>query len=540
MAAERRRLWGGLRLSTQILLLQLAIIVLVLAAGVAVSITQARSQLDRESGKQSLAIARSVAQMPPVVAALRKPPDPHGIVQKLAERIRKINGASFIVVANARGIRYSHPHPWKIGKPLSTDPSDPLSGREFVGVQTGTLGKSVRAKVPIRDGARIVGLVSVGLLEGQVSAQLRNDLPVILIPAGIGLALGAFGSLLLARRIKRQTFGLEPEEIAGLLEQREAMLHGIREGTVVTDRGGRVTLVNDEAKRLLELDDSALGRQLAEIVPGGHVREVFVGNVDLPDQVVLVNDRILVVNRMPVSIRGQEIGAVITLRDRTELDALVRERDEARGLARALRAQEHDFSHKLHVIAGLIELGRYEDAIGFINESSLVHQALVGSIVDNVGDPALVALLLGKAAVASERGIELRVGEDTRLPEEVEDAQTLISVLGNLIDNAIESIAGTRSGTGWIEVTIRDEREGIHLQVHDSGPGIDPAVADEIFEDGFTTKAGNGSGRRGLGLALVRQSVRRRGGTVEVENVMGAMFRVFLPRLTPALEVVPR
>jgi two-component system, CitB family, sensor kinase len=535
MAAERRRLWGGVRLSTQILLLQLAIIVLVLAAGVAVSITQARSQLDRESGKQSLAIARSVAQMPPIVAALRKPPDRNGIVQEFAERIRRATGASFIVVANARGIRYSHPHPWKIGKRISTDPSEPLSGREFVGVQTGTLGKSVRAKVPIRDGGRIVGLVSVGLLEGQVSAQLRDDLPVILIPAAIGLALGAFGSFLLARRIKRQTFGLEPEEIATLLEQREAMLHGIREGTVATDRAGRVTLVNDEAKRLLDLDDAALGRHLGEIVRGGHVREVFVGNVDLPDQVVLVDDRILVVNRMPVSIRGQEIGAVITLRDRTELDALVRERDEARGLARALRAQEHDFSHKLHVIAGLIELGRYEDAIGFINESSLVHQALVGSIVDNVGDPALVALLLGKAAVASERGIELRVGEQTRLPQEVEDAQTLISVLGNLIDNAIESIAATQSGTGWIEVTIRDEWKGIHLEVHDSGPGIDPAVVDEIFEDGFTTKAGNGSGRRGLGLALVRQSVRRRGGTVEVENVAGALFRVFLPRRAPAL-----
>jgi two-component system, CitB family, sensor kinase len=256
---------------------------------------------------------------------------------------------------------------------------------------------------------------------------------------------------------------------------------------------------------------------------------------------VLVNDRILVVNRMPVSIRGQEIGAVITLRDRTELDALVRERDEARGLARGLRAQEHDFSHKLHVIAGLIELGRYDDAIGFINESSLVHQALVGSIVDNVGDPALVALLLGKAAVASERGIELRVVEETRLPEEAEDAQTLISVLGNLIDNAIESIVATRSGTGWIEVTIRDERDGIHLCVHDSGPGIDPALLGEIFEDGFTTKSGNGTGRRGLGLALVRQSIRRRGGSINVENVEGAMFRVFLPRRTPAPapEVVP-
>jgi two-component system, CitB family, sensor kinase len=336
--------------------------------------------------------------------------------------------------------------------------------------------------------------------------------------------------VLLARRIKRQTFDLEPDEIAALLEQREAMLHGIREGTLATDNAGRVTLVNDEAKRLLDLDDAAVGRRLAEIVPPGHVREVLTGNVELPDQLVLVNDHLLVVNRMPVSVRGQAIGAVITLRDRTQLEELVRERDEARDLAKALRAQEHDFSHKLHVVAGLIELGRYEEAIRFINDSSLVHQALVGSIVDNLGDPALVALLLGKAAIASERGIELRVTAETRLPEDLEDASSLISVVGNLVDNALESVAATRTGSGWIEVTIRDEPEGILVRVHDSGPGIDPVLAEEIFEDGFTTKVATGANRRGLGLALVQQAVRRRGGYVKVENAGGAVFTAFLPR----------
>jgi two-component system CitB family sensor kinase len=308
------------------------------------------------------------------------------------------------------------------------------------------------------------------------------------------------------------------------------MLHGIREGTVATDTAGRITLLNDEAKRLLGLDDDAVGRRLADVVPAGHVREVLAGNVDLPDQLVLVDDRLLVVNRMPVAVRGQAVGAVTTLRDRTELEALVRERDEARDLAKALRAQEHDFSHKLHVIAGLIELERYDEAIRFINDSSLVHQALVGSIVESVGDPALVALLLGKAAIASERGIELRVTDETRLPEDVEDAQALISVVGNLVDNALESVAATRRGGGWIEVTIRDEQEGTVVRVHDSGPGIDPAVADEIFEDGFTTKAASGAHRRGLGLALVQQAVRRRGGYVRVENAEGALFTAFLPR----------
>jgi two-component system CitB family sensor kinase len=384
----------------------------------------------------------------------------------------------------------------------------------------------------------VIGLVSVGLLERNVSAQLRADLPVILIPAAIGLALGALGSLLLARRIKRQTFGLEPPEIATLLEQREAMLHGIREGTVATDKAGRVTLVNDEAKRLLELDDSALGRQLTDIVPAGHAREVLAGNIDEPDQIVLVNDRMLVANRMPVDVRGRAVGAVVTLRDRTELDKLMRELNDVRSLADALRAQEHEFSHRLHVVAGLIELGRNDEAVRYINHSSLVHQALVASIVESIGEPTILALLLGKAAVASERGIELRVTEGTRLPEDYQGARDLVTVVGNLVDNALDSVASSL-GSGWIEVTIRNEADGVLIEVRDSGPGVDPDVVDEIFRDGFTTKVATGTGRRGLGLALVSQTVRRRpGGFVNVTNDGGALFKAFLPHAAATVEAM--
>jgi two-component system CitB family sensor kinase len=290
---------------------------------------------------------------------------------------------------------------------------------------------------------------------------------------------------------------------------------------------GRVTLVNDEARRLLDLDDDAVGRNLTEIVPPGHVREVMAGNVDAPDQVVLVNDRVLVVNRMAVAVRGQEVGAVITLRDRTELEGLLRELNDVRSLADALRAQEHEFSHRLHVIAGLMEVGRHGDAVRFIQQESLVRQALVASLMDSGADPVLVGLLLGKAAVASERGVELRVTEDSRLPGELAGVREVITIVGNLVDNALDSVAP--SGSGTIEVTIREEDDGIFIRVHDSGPGIDPGLVDEIFTDGFTTKVATGVGRRGLGLALVSGTVQRRGGRIEVDNADGARFTVFLP-----------
>ena len=529
---------GGLRhlhrpkLATQILLLQLAIIVVTVGIGVGVAVLEARRALDQAAGRRSLVIARTVAAVPEIPRAFSLP-HPERVIDPIAERIRRATNASFVVVTNRAGMRYSHPDKSKLGKSLASDPGEPiapvLAGHEFVGAQMGSLGRSARAKVPLRDArGRIVGMVSVGLLERNISDELISILPILLIPTGIALLLGLGGSVLVARRVKRQTFGLEPQEIATLFEQREAVLHGIREGTVATDADGRITLANDEAKRLLGLPDDVIGQRLVDVVPSGHVREVLAGRVEGADNVVLVADRVLVVNRMPVELRGRSVGAVVTLRDRTELEALLRELDDVRSLADALRAQEHEFSHRLHVVAGLIELGRPAEAVEFIRQSSLVHQALVASIVESVGEPTLLALLLGKAAVAAERGIELRVGEGSRLPEDFPDARELVTVVANLVDNALDSVGAT--GGGEIEVTIRDEPEGVVVRVRDTGPGIDPALMDVIFRDGFTTKIATGSGRRGLGLALVSQIVKRRaGGWVKVENEGGAIFTAFLP-----------
>jgi two-component system CitB family sensor kinase len=230
---------------------------------------------------------------------------------------------------------------------------------------------------------------------------------------------------------------------------------------------------------------------------------------------------------MPVEVRGRPIGAVVTLRDRTELDALSRELHDVRTLADALRAQEHEFQHRLHVISGLIELGRYEDAVQEINRSSLLHQELAASLVDRVGDPILAALLLGKAAVASEYGVKLDV-HASQLPGDLEDVRSLVAMLGNLIDNALESASD--GGGGHVDVALHVEGGELVIAIHDSGPGVDPALTEEIFRDGFTTKvARGGQHKRGLGLALVSQEVSRRRGTIEVENVDGALFTVRLP-----------
>jgi two-component system CitB family sensor kinase len=520
------------RLSTQLLLLQLAIILLTVGVSSVVVYLHSRSDIAKRAGAESLAIARTVASDARVVAAVTKPGGAR-IIDPIAERIRRATGASFVVVANRRGIRMSHPNPKLIGKSLLHDPGEnpaaTFAGKTFVGEQRGSLGWSMRAKVPIRDAqGRVVGLVSVGVLEKAIASEFRESLPVILVPLLVALTLATFGAFLLARRVKRQTFGLEPDEIGALLEQREAMLHGVREGTITLDTAGRITLLNDQAQRLLGLDAAAVGRPVGEVVPAGRVHDVLTGRVSGRDEVVVLGERVLVANRMPVEVRGRPIGAVVTLRDRTELDALSRELHDVRKLADALRAQEHEFQHRLHVISGLIELGRYDDAVQEINRSSLLHQELAASLVDRVGDPILAALLLGKAAVASEHGVKLDV-HAAELPKELEDVRSLVAMLGNLIDNALES-ASAGGGGGHVDVALHVEGGELVIAIHDSGPGVDPALTEEIFRDGFTTKvARGGQHKRGLGLALVSQEVRRRRGTIDVENVDGALFTVRIP-----------
>jgi two-component system, CitB family, sensor kinase len=521
------------RLSTQILILQLAIIVVVVSGTFVIAFLRARHNLDRQAARESLAIARVVAASPEITKAFSAP-HPARIIDPIAERMRRATGAAFIVIANRDGIRYSHPDPKEIGKSLLHDPGEPvtavLAGGTQTGVQTGSLGRSMRAKVPLRNAkGQIIGLVSVGVLETAVGEELADELPSIAIPLLIVLGLGTIGVVLLARRVGRQTFGLQAAEIATLVEQREAMLHAVREGAITVDAGGRVTLLNDEAKRLLELDDSALGRPLADVVPDGRVREVLTGQIDGADQVILAGDRVLVANRMPVEVRGRPIGAVVTLRDRTDLDALAGELNEARDLADALRAQEHDFQHRLHVISGLIELGRYDDAVQEINRASSLHQKLAGSLVDGSGDPTLAALLLGKASVASERGVKLHISAFQDVSDALGDVAALAAMLGNLIDNAIDSAAQAGAG-GHVDISLIVEATNLVIRVHDSGAGINPALSEEIFRDGYTTKvARQGGRRRGLGLALVSQEVRRRRGQITVENIDGALFTITLP-----------
>lgn len=537
--ARRLRLGLPRRVFSQVLLMQVAI-----AAGVAVLATglflaPLSHQLDDQAMHRALAIAQTTAQDPEIAeGVLTTPPTADGPVQQEAERIRNATHAEYIVVLDRHWVRWSHPTPSEIGKLVSTSPEDALKGREVMEIDKGTLGRSARGKVPLRDAhGDIIGAVSVGIAYDSVRARLISAIPGLLAYAGGALAVGALAAWLISRRVQRQTRDLAFSDISALLAEREAMLHGIREGVVALDRGGRIRLLNDEAQRLLGIGEEAVGRSPDEAFGEGRTADVLAGRVTGTDLLTVRGHRVLVANRMPTD----DGGAVATLRDRTELEQLGRELDSTRGLIDALRAQDHEHANRMHTLLGLLELEMYDDAVEFVGEVVGDHRVTSEQVTEKIQDPLLAALLVGKATVAAERGVALWISDSTRLPDRLVDPRGLVTIVGNLVDNALDAVGGTPHAR--VEVELRAEDRTAVLRVRDTGPGIPEEQRDLVFTEGWSTKKPPAHGKRGIGLSLVRRLAERQGGSATVGEAEGggAEFTVVLPEALaePELELEP-
>ncbi|MFE7858144.1 ATP-binding protein [Streptomyces sp. NPDC057403] len=525
--ARRLRLGMPKRVFSQVLLMQVAI-----AAGVAVLATglflaPLSKQLDQEAMRRALAIAETTAQDPQIAeGVLTTAPSRNGPVQREAERIRLATNAEYIVVLNTHWVRWSHPTASQIGHKVSTSPKEALAGKEVMEIDRGTLGRSARGKVPLYDADhRIIGAVSVGIAYDSVRARLLSAIPGLLAYAGGALAVGALAAWLVSRRVQRQTRDLAFSDISALLAEREAMLHGIREGVVALDRSGRIRLLNDEAHRLLSIDEEAVGRSPDEALGEGRTADILAGRVTGTDLLTVRGQRVLVANRMPTD----DGGAVATLRDRTELEQLGRELDSTRGLIDALRAQDHEHANRMHTLLGLLELEMYDDAVDFVGEVVGDHRATAEQVTEKIQDPLLAALLVGKATVAAERGVALWISDRTWLPDRLVDPRGLVTVVGNLVDNALDAVAGTLHAR--VEVELRTEGRTVVLTVRDTGPGIPAEQRELVFTDGWSTKEAPAHRERGIGLSMVRRLAERQGGSATVGEAHGggAEFTVILP-----------
>lgn len=513
----------GLRLRTQAVLFQVALLTIVLVIGLAVSTLVLRRDLESQFEQRALAIARTVAQdqrLASLVVTSR--PSADGLVQREAEKVRRATQALYVVVTDDSGIRYSHPNRAQVGQRVSTDPSEALAGREVVAIQRGTLGDSARGKVPLRaDDGSVVGEVSVGISTVELNTRMRELVLLLVLVSAAALAMGVLGALTLAHRLRRTTLGLEPEEMADLLREHAAVLGGVLDGVIAVDLAGRVTVCNPEATRLVGAR-VRLGEPLASSGAPSVVAALFAAKQAPAGALRVIREQVVLATRLPVMREGRDLGMVLILRDRSDLDELGRELEATRALTDALRAQAHEYTNRLHALSGMLHLGHVEEAQSYLEE-------LHGSVSRGGGveDPYLAGLLAAKSAAASEAGVRLTVGDPTWVPGHLRQPLDAVTVVGNLVDNAIRAARDGRRRPAWAEVTLVSDDEDLVVHVVDSGDGVTPGQVETVFTSGFTTRDVEPD-QHGLGLGLARQTARRHGGDVLLvdpgDDERGAVF----------------
>ncbi|MFE5835890.1 ATP-binding protein [Arthrobacter sp. NPDC056493] len=569
-----------LRFSTQTLLLQLGVVLLVVLLSGAVHAWLTFERLGREAENQALTLARTVASDPSVRANVQAisrqagtPPPAElkaGPLMAVAEGARARTGALFVVITDETGLRLAHPDADRLGERVSTDPSEALAGREVTTRNTGTLGPSAGAKVPVfapgaasgagsgpgpgprPDSRTVVGEVSVGYSTESIGQSLARDIVPIVLTAAGSLAAGVLASFLLRRRLQRLTLGLEPEEIGALVHDQVAVLEGVDEGVVGLSADGRISVFNAAAQRLLGQPDLA-GQVWQDAPVPARLKALTLPDAREGEAVELVaGEQVLVASARKALHRREDLGWVVMLRDRTELQHLTRQLDAVGTMSTALRAQRHEFANQLHTIAGFMSIGQHQQARDYLER--LAATGPLKFPVDQaelLQDPYLQAFIGAKGVEADERGVSLRIGPETLVRGQVTEPQDVTTVLGNLIDNAVNAAVAGAAADRWVELELLDEPgDGggtLHVVVADSGDGLtDGGNPEAVFAEGFTTAAGNGlrgpvraGGGQGLGLALARQLARRRGGDVtvlELGNVggPGAVFMATLPGTTTA------
>lgn len=470
----------------------------------------------------ALAVARTFSDMPEVKQALGQSPE-RALIQPLALAITQRNDLLYAVVTDMHGVRYSHPNPQLIGKRFIGEDIQPaFAGKENVAINHGVLAQALRVFTPVfNDQHQQIGVVVVGISLSKVDEQIARGRWDVLLTVLFSALVCGIGTWSLVRGLKRVLLGLEPHEISTQFQQRQAMLHSLKEGVVAVDAEGHVNLINPAASKILlsgpeqQIDHTPLLADLQTVLKTGE---------PIYDRELGCNGLLLISNTVPVRSQNAIVGAISTFRDKTEMSQLVQRLDGMVNYVDALRTTSHEFMNKLHVILGLLNMKSYGKLEEYVLQTAHTYQADIGEIQHRIKSPVVAGFLIGKIQRAKERGFSLHLAEESLVPDCPNEKQVtvLVTVLGNLIENALDAMSGQSEGE--VGLLLHYQNGWLSGEVSDDGPGIPAANIDAIFNKGFSTKGEN----RGVGLFLASQQLRELGGTLAVESEPGVFTQFFV------------
>ena len=525
-----------LSIRTQLLVLVGALLAVILGMqGVYLNLSKA-DLLSEQIGMRALSVAKTVAVIPELVNAFDDP-DPAAIIQPIAERVRKETGAAYVVVGNREEIRYSHPVPERIGGRMVGDDNDPalIEGRSYVSLATGTLGEAMRGKTPVRNASgEIIGVVSVGFMLEKVSQDVGRYLYLGWLMIAGSVFMGLTGAVWLSAHFKRLILGLEPREIARLVNEKEAILQSIHEGIVAVNKEGHITLLNQSAKRTLGIRDDReyLGAPIDQLVPNSRLQEVLTQGEKQYDRELWVGDVPVVVNRIPIfNPQGGVDGAVSTFRSQKEIRELYTALKKVSADADLLREQAHEFSNRLYTISGLLQLNQIDEALAMIHQEGRAEQDEVRFVLQHLKNPVLGAMLLAKMNTARQKCVQFELDNNSSLEIDLnqQGQDVLMKVMSNLIDNAFDAAIEREGVAARVRVFFTDLGDQVLIEVEDSGLGLQPDELAVITQQGYSTKEGD---HQGIGLALIQRYATMYSGNLYLEEgeLGGACFVVTLEK----------
>lgn len=491
--------------------------------------------IEQQIGNRALNIAVTTANRPDVIDGFVNE-DPSSVLQPIAETVRELSGAEYVVIGNAEGIRYAHPVPERIGQKMVGDDNERalINGESYISEATGTLGPALRGKTPVKnDYGEIVGVISVGFLKDDISHTFFEYVDSIVTIVLVAIVLGVIGSTILARSIKKVLFNLEPTEIAHLFTERNSLIESVREGIIMVDQSARISMVNQAAYETLSLPEDSLliGRHIEEVLPNTHLPQVLLSGEKQFDRTMEIRGKKAIVNRIPILVGKEVVGAVSSFRLQSDFDQLTTELSQVKQYTEALRAQTHEYKNFLYTISGLIQLNSLDEALYLIHDETQEHQSLIQFVTRRLQDPYLGGLVIGLFNRARELKVRFILDEDSylqNLPKHLEKS-LFVSIIGNLVTNAFEAVEHLAEPDRMVRLFILDNGLEILLEVEDSGNGLSPNLQDFIFKSRISTKEGQD---RGYGLVRVSENIRDLNGAVSIENgdLGGVLFVISIPK----------
>nr|WP_245827623.1 sensor histidine kinase [Paenisporosarcina indica] len=491
--------------------------------------------IEQQIGNRALNIAVTTANRPDVIVGFANE-DPSIVLQPIAETVRELSGAEYVVIGNDEGIRYAHPVPERIGQKMVGDDNERalINGDSYISEATGTLGPALRGKAPVKNEyGEIVGIISVGFLKDEISHTFFEYVDSIVIIVVLAIILGVIGSTILARSIKKVLFNLEPAEIAQLFTERNSLIESVREGIIMVDQEARISMMNQAAYETLSLpeDIPLIGRHIEEVLPNTLLPKVLLTGEKQFDRTMEIRGKKAIVNRIPILVGKEVVGAVSSFRLQSDFDQLTTELSQVKQYTEALRAQTHEYKNFLYTISGLIQLNSLDEALYLIHDETQEHQSLIQFVTKRLQDPYLGGLVIGLFNRARELKVRFILDEDSllqNLPKHLEKS-LFVSIIGNLVTNAFEAIEHLAESDRMVRLFIHDNGQEILLEVEDSGSGLSPDLQDFIFKSRISTKDGHD---RGYGLVKVAKNIRDLNGVVTIENgdLGGALFVISIPK----------